>query len=297
MKYRLLFITVLSSILLFSCVSSKKFKKSQADYAELQTKYTQLQGDLTNCNDAKAELALQKTTLENDKANLNARIADLDKQIEFLKTNNTTVLKQLQDLSVVSSSQADNIKKSLENIGAKDAYIQDLQAAMARKDSLNLALVMNLKGAVGNMEDQDINIKVDKGVVYIDISDKLLFKSGKYEVTSQAKTVLGKVAAVLKNQPDIEFMVEGHTDNVAYRSGVLLDNWDLSVKRATSVVRILQKQYGLDPAKMAAAGRGEYHPLVENDSKENKAINRRTRIVILPQLDQFFQLLEPKKPT
>jgi len=297
MKLKLVATSVLFSLFLLSCVSSKKFKKSQADYAELQTKFTQVQGDLGNCNDAKAELARQKSSLENDKSNLNNQIADLNKQIDFLKSNNTTVLKQLQDLSVVSSSQADNIKKSLENIGAKDAYIQDLQTAMARKDSLNLALVMNLKGAVGSMEDQDINIKVDKGVVYIDISDKLLFKSGKYEVSSQAKTVLGKVAAVLKNQSDIEFMVEGHTDNVAYRSGVLLDNWDLSVKRATAVVRILQKEYGLDPAKMSAAGRGEYHPIVANDTKENKAVNRRTRIVILPQLDQFFQLLEPKKPS
>lgn len=295
MKHRLTAIILLSSLFFFSCVSSKKFKKSQADYAELQTKHGQLQTSLNTCNDEKAELARQKTSLENDKAGLNDRIADLNKQIDFLKTNNTTVLKQLQDLSVVSSSQAENIKKSLDNIGAKDAYIQDLQAAMARKDSLNLALVMNLKGAVGNMEDQDINIKVDKGVVYIDISDKLLFKSGKYELTSQAKTVLGKVAAVLKNQPDIEFMVEGHTDNVAYRSGVLLDNWDLSVKRATSVVRILQKDYGLDPKKMAASGRGEYNPVAENNSAENRSINRRTRIVILPQLDQFFQLLEPKK--
>ena len=295
MKYRLSAIILLSSFFFFSCVSSKKFKKSQADYTELQNKYGQLQTTLNTCNDEKAELARQKTSLETDKAGLNDRIADLNKQIDFLKTNNTTVLRQLQDLSVVSSSQAENIKKSLDNIGAKDAYIQDLQSAMARKDSLNLALVMNLKGAVGNMEDQDINIKVDKGVVYIDISDKLLFKSGKYELTSQAKTVLGKVAAVLKNQPEIEFMVEGHTDNVAYRSGVLLDNWDLSVKRATSVVRILQKDYGLDPKKMAASGRGEYNPIAENNSSENKAINRRTRIVILPQLDQFFQLLEPKK--
>jgi len=297
MKYKLIAIALLSSFFLFSCVSSKKFKKSQSDYAELQTKYTQLQGDISNCNDAKAELARQKSSLENDKENLTTRIADLNKQIDFLKTNNTTVLRQLQDLSVVSSSQAENIKKSLDNIGAKDAYIQDLQTAIARKDSLNLALVMNLKGAVGNMEDQDINIKVDKGVVYIDISDKLLFKSGKYEVSSQAKAVLGKVAAVLKNQSDIEFMVEGHTDNVAYRNGVLLDNWDLSVKRATSVVRILQKEYGLDPKKMAAAGRGEYNPIAENNSAENKAINRRTRIVILPQLDQFFKLLEPKQPS
>ena len=158
-----------------------------------------------------------------------------------------------------------------------------------------MALVMNLKGAIGNMNDDDINIKVDKGVVYIDISDKMLFKTGKYEVTSQAKEVLGKVAMVLKNQPDIEFMVEGHTDNVPYRSGVLLDNWDLSVKRATAVVRILQNQYGLDPKKMAASGRGEYNPLMDNGTSANRAINRRTRIVILPQLDQFFQLPEPKK--
>ena len=295
MKYKLVAVTMLSSFFLFSCVSSKKFKKSQSDYAELQTKHTALQGDLTKCNDDKAELGRQKSALENDKTALNNQIADLNKQIDFLKQTNTTVLKQMEDLSVVSSAQADNIRKSLENIGAKDLYIQDLQASMARKDSLNLALVMNLKGAVGSMDDQDINIKVDKGVVYIDISDKLLFKSGKYEITSQAKTVLGKVAAVLKNQPDIEFMVEGHTDNVAYRSGVLLDNWDLSVKRATSVVRILQKEYGLDPKKMSAAGRGEYNPVVENTSAGNKAANRRTRIVILPQLDQFFQLLETKK--
>jgi len=297
MKLKLVAITVLSSFMLFSCVSSKKFKKSQADYAELQTKFNTVQGDLTNCNDAKAELARQKSALENDKSNLNNQIADLNKQLDFLKNNNTTVLKQLQDMSVVSSSQAESIKKSLDNIGAKDAYIQDLQSALARKDSLNLALVMNLKGAIGNLQDEDINIKVDKGVVYVDISDKLLFKSGKYEVTSQAKAVLGKVAAVLKNQPDIEFMVEGHTDNVPYRSGILLDNWDLSVKRATAVVRILQNEYGLDPRKMAAAGRGEYFPLVDNSTPENKAINRRTRIVILPQLDQFFKLLEPKKPS
>ena len=205
------------------------------------------------------------------------------------------MLKQLQNLSVLSGSQAESIKKSLDNIGAKDIYIQDLQSEMARKDSLNMALVMNLKGAIGNMEDEDINIKVDKGVVYIDISDKLLFKSGKYEITPQAKEVLGKVATVLKNQPDIEFMVEGHTDNVPYRNGVLLDNWDLSVKRSTAVVRILQNQYGLDPKKMAAAGRGEYNPVTENTTPQNRAANRRTRIVILPQLDQFFKLLEPKK--
>ena len=295
MKPKLIAASLFFTVFLFSCVSSKKYKQSQADYANLQVKHSQLEGDLTNCNNDKTKLAKDKSDLEAEKANLNGRIADLNKQMEFLKDNNTTVLKQLQDLSVISSSQAESIKKSLDNIGAKDAYIIDLQTAMARKDSLNMALVMNLKGAIGNMNDEDINIKVDKGVVYIDISDKMLFKTGKYEVTSQAKEVLGKVAMVLKNQPDIEFMVEGHTDNVPYRSGVLLDNWDLSVKRATAVVRILQNQYGLDPRKMAASGRGEYNPVMENNTTANRAINRRTRIVILPQLDQFFQLLEPKK--
>jgi chemotaxis protein MotB len=154
---------------------------------------------------------------------------------------------------------------------------------------------LNLKGAIGNMADEDINIKVDKGVVFIDISDKLLFKTGSYDVTDRANEVLGKVALVLKNQPDIEFMVEGHTDNVPFTRGILIDNWDLSAKRATTIVRLLQKKYGLDPAKMSAAGRAEYHPVGSNDTAEGRAANRRTRIVILPQLDQFFKLLEPAK--
>lgn len=288
MYTRNLIIPAVLTVFLFSCVSSKKYKKSQADYVLLQGTNAQLTTDLTNCNNDKAELNRQKSSLEND-------IASLNKQIDLLKQNNTQALKQLEDLSVISSSQAESIKKSMENIGAKDNYIQTLQQQMARKDSLNMALVMNLKGAVGNMDDQDINIKVDKGVVFIDISDKLLFKSGKYQVTDQANAVLGKVAAVLKAQPDIEFMVEGHTDNVPYKgAGGLIDNWDLSAKRATAIVRILQNQYGLDPAKMAAAGRSEYKPIADNSTPEGKATNRRTRIVILPQLDQFFKLLEPK---
>lgn len=290
MTIKKIILPALCAVFLFSCVSSKKFKTLQTSYDDLQAQKTELESKLqttiNDCTTEKAALNSKNSALQNDIANLN-------KQIDLLKQNNTQALKQLEDMSVISAAQAESIKKSMENIGAKDTYIQTLQQQMAHKDSLNMALVMNLKGAVGNMNDEDINIKVDKGVVYIDISDKLLFRSGKYEVTSEAKTVLGKVAAVLKNQPDIEFMVEGHTDNVPYRSGVLLDNWDLSVKRATAVVRILQNQYGLDPAKMAAAGRGEYKPVADNDTKEGKAANRRTRIVILPQLDQFFKLLEP----
>jgi chemotaxis protein MotB len=278
----------LASLVLVSCVSNKKFKAEQDKYATLNTQYATLQGTLKTCEDERADAARKKMLSD-------AEIESLNKQIAFLKENNTQALTQLQNLSVITSTQAESIKKSMENIGAKDSYIQDLQASMARKDSLNMALVINLKGAIGNLDDKDINIKVDKGVVYIDISDKLLFKSGSYDITDNAKTVLGKVAQVLKNQPDIEFMIEGHTDNVAFSKGILMDNWDLSVKRATSVVRVLQKQYGLDPTHIAAAGRGEYKPVADNSTAEGKAANRRTRIVILPQLDQFFKLLETKK--
>ncbi len=294
MKLRSLVIVLLSMPFLFSCVSSKKFKSVLKDYDTLRVQFMSVQTRLSDCNNERADLLRQLASSRGDNENLQKRIADLDKQIDFLKENNTTVLKQLQDMSIVSASQAESIRKSLDNIGAKDAYIQDLQSAIARKDSMNMALVMNLKGAIGNLDDQDINIKVDKGVVYVDISDKLLFKSGKYDVNDQAKVVLGKVATVLKNQPNIEFMVEGHTDSVAYKSAVLLDNWDLSVKRATAVVRILQKEYGLNPARMAAAGRAEYVPVATNTTAEGRAANRRTRIVILPQLDQFFKLLEKK---
>ena len=284
----LLIILAFGGLLLNSCVSKKVLKTEQNKYTTLQGDYERLQAELKNCTSTSEADARKRTQLE-------AEIASLHKQIDFLKENNTQALKQLENLSVISGAQAESIKKSLENISSKDAYIKDLQGAIARKDSLNLALVTNLKGAIGNLDDEDINIKVDKGVVYIDISDKLLFKSGQYEITDRAMIVLGKVAKVLKNQPDIEFMVEGHTDNVPYRgSGPLLDNWDLSVKRATAVVRVLQNQYGIPPAKMTAAGRSEYVPVADNNTSEGKAANRRTRIVILPQLDQFFKLLETK---
>jgi len=276
-------------LILASCVSSKKYKSLNASFEAANQKIASLDGSLTNCNG-------DLSNMQTENGLLNKRIADFEMQVKYLKENNTQALAQLENLSVISRQQAENIKKSMENIGAKDNYIQTLQQQMAYKDSLNMALVINLKGAIGNLDDEDINIKVDKGVVYIDISDKLLFKSGSFVVTDKANEVLGKVAKVLINQPDIEFMVEGHTDNVPYKvNGNLLDNWDLSVKRSTSVVRILQNKYGLNPAKIAAAGRSEYLPVDTNDTVEGKAHNRRTRIVILPQLDQFFQLLEPKK--
>jgi chemotaxis protein MotB len=285
MKFKQIVFLALSSMILFACASSKKLKESQKKAAENERKAAQ-------CDSVQQLLRLDNAKLKQSHDADMARIKTLEDQLDFLKTNNSQVLGDLKDLSVISGSQAESIKKSLDNIGVKDSYIKNLQAALNKKDSMNMALVINLKSAVGNLDDKDINIKVEKGVVYVDISDKMLFNSGSYDVTEHAKTVLGKVAKVLINQPNIEFMVEGHTDNVPFSRGPLTDNWDLSVKRATSVVRILQNTYHVPPEKMTAAGRSQYVPVEDNDSKAGRAANRRTRIVILPQLDQFFKLLE-----
>jgi chemotaxis protein MotB len=292
MKSRLFILPLFLVVTLVSCVGSKKFQALNSKYGELNNSLVASQKDLRACKDEQAELERQKSIAD---AQREAQIASLKEQVEYLKKNNNSALKQLEDLSVISSSQAESIKKSLDNIGSKDSYIQSIQAAASRKDSLNMALVMNLKGAIGDINDKDINIKVDKGVVYVDISDKVLFKTGSFDLSDRAKSILGKVAVVLKNQADIEFMVEGHTDNVVLNGDKdLQDNWDLSVKRATTIVRMFQKQYGLDPAQMTAAGRAEFRPIADNATAEGRSQNRRTRIVILPQLDQFFKLLERK---
>ncbi len=301
MKSKIYLLFFAASAFMFSCVSPKKLEQEKAKYTELsgnylalQGKYRDLQEDLKKCNTQTDKANADVTGLKSRNASLEAQIDDLNKEIAYLKKNNNSFLNHLSDLSVVTGAQAESIKKSLENIGAKDMYIKDLQGSIARKDSLNMALVMNLKGAIGDLNDKDINIKVEKGVVYVDISDKLLFKSGSYDITDKAKVVLGKVAKVLNAQPQIEFMVEGHTDTNPIKTIGIEDNWDLSVKRATTVVRVLQKTYGLDPKRMTAAGRSEYLPVDDNATAEGRAANRRTRIVILPQLDQFFKLLEKK---
>ncbi len=268
-----------SSVLVLSCnVNKKNLKHCNENYARLDSAYKALQQD-------------HAFTKEQHSADL-AKINSLESQVSDMRTNNNQLLNQFKDLSVITGTQAESIKKSLDNIGVKDAYITEMQHAINKKDSMNIALVVNLKSAIGNLNDKDVNIKVDKGVVYVDISDKLLFKSGSWEVTDRASEVLGKVAQVLLSRPDIEFMVEGHTDNVSFHRDPLEDNWDLSTKRATSVIRILQNKYHVPPNHMTAAGRGEYLPIVSNDTKDGQATNRRTRIVILPQFDQFFKLME-----
>ena len=280
-------VTFILLVALSSCVTSKKFKALNADYLKTQ------RAD-NNCEEALRSAMAERDQIMSRATNLQAQVDDLKKQVDHASQNTAQVLSTLQDLSVMSGKQAESVKKSLETLSEKDSYIHGLQSAMARKDSLTMELVMNLKGALNDINDKDINIKVEKGVVYIDISDKLLFNSGKYAVTEAARKVLGKVAKVLNAYPDMDFMVEGHTDNVPMHTDAIQDNWDLSVKRATSVIRILQTQYNIRPERMSAAGRSEYIPLASNGDKEGRALNRRTRIIILPQLDQFFKLLVKK---
>ncbi len=270
--------TLALTVLLSSCVSQKK-------YAELEAKHKEAQ-DLLNSATVKLNDCLE------EKATADSRLKTLEDQNAFLKANNQELINNMGNLTTLTTKGAENLEKSLESLREKDLTIRKLQDAVTRRDSVNLALVQSLKGVLGNLDDEDIEISVEKGVVFVSISDKLLFRSGSYNVTNAAKEVLGKVAKVVNNKPDFEFMVEGHTDNVPYRSGVLLDNWDLSAKRATSVVRILQNDFGVDPARMTAAGRSYYVPLVDNDTSANRAKNRRTRIVVLPKIDQFYNMIE-----
>ncbi|WP_026839143.1 flagellar motor protein MotB [Gillisia sp. JM1] len=268
---KIMLLTATAALLLSSCVSQKK-------YAELETLQQETKDQLNT-----ATVKLNSCLDEKDR---------LGEQIKTLNDQNSGLMNNVGNIATLSTQQASTLEKSLESIKEKDMKINRMQDAITKKDSVTLALVTSLKGVLGNMNDEDISINVEKGVVYVSISDKLLFESGKYNVTSRAKEVLGKVAMVVKNKPEIEFMVEGHTDDQAMKGGVIEDNWDLSVKRATSVVRILQNEFGVPPERMTAAGRSYYIPVASNDTAEGRSKNRRTRIVILPKLDQFYNLIE-----
>ncbi|MEM0931635.1 MAG: OmpA family protein [Bacteroidota bacterium] len=270
--------TMTLAILLSSCVSQKK-------YADLEAKQKETQ-DLLNSATVKLNDCLE------EKATADSRLKTLEDQNAFLKANNQELINNMGNLTTLTTKGAENLEKSLESLREKDLTIRRLQDAVTRRDSVNLALVQSLKGVLGNLDDEDIEVSVEKGVVFVSISDKLLFSSGSYNVTSAAKAVLGKVAKVVNNKPDFEFLVEGHTDNVPYASGILVDNWDLSAKRATSIVRILQNEFQVDPKRMTAAGRSYYVPLASNDSAADRAKNRRTRIVVLPKIDQFYSMIE-----
>lgn len=270
---RKLFLVLLSvlSLAVTSCGAKKKIAALEAQNKEIQ--------DLLNTCSVKLNTCLtEKEAMAN--------------QNEFLKKNNSDLINNMGNMTALTTQGAQNIEKALETIKEKDLKISRMQDALTKKDSVTLALVTSLKSSVG-ISDPDIEVNVEKGVVFISIADKLMFKSGSYIVSDRAKEILGKVAKVVKDKPTFECMVEGHTDNVPFTgNAILLDNWDLSVKRSTAIIRVLTKDHNVNPKQLIAAGRGEYIPLVENNSVENKSINRRTRIVVLPKIDEFYEMIE-----
>lgn len=269
-------LSISAMFLLGSCVSKK-------EYAALEAKQKETQ-DLLNSATVKLNSCLA------DKASSEARVTSLEERIADLKKSNDNLIQSNKDLTMLTTKGASNVEKTLESLREKDLKISRLQDAVNRKDSVMLALVTSLKKEVG-INDPDIQVNVEKGVVFISIADKLLFKSGSYIVNTRAKEVLGKVAKVVKSKPNFECMVEAHTDPVPYNKPPLIDNWDLSVKRATSVVRVLE-DLGVSSEKLIAAGRSSYVPIASNDTAEGKAANRRTRIVILPKIDEFYDMIE-----
>ena len=264
--------STLSIVFLASCVSKKKYTALETNLSETQSALTKTQ--------------VEKEELEAKMAKIETRVTEYNEKINSLKEINDNQLTTVDDIAVMSNNTKQKMRATLAKVDAAK-----LAEAKTLQDSMNLAISYNLKKSISDEED-DVDVNIDKTVVMINISDKLLFNSGSYKVSSKANNILGKLAEVINSEPSMEVMVEGHTDSRSINTAMFRNNWDLSVKRATSVVNLLQDKYNVDPAKMIAAGRSSYLPLVENDSKDNMAKNRRTRIVIIPNLDKFFALLD-----
>ena len=281
---------------LSSCVSKKKYESLQSDLASRDELLAQRDQEINRYSKQLAECEAREVQIQNQMQTMQQRAQDRDETIADLRKQRDAQLQQVGDLTVLSQSANQNIGNTLSQLEGKDRYIRLLQAAKSKADSINLALAVNLKSALKDgIEDEDVNIQVDKTVVYINLSDKMLYRSGSYQITDRASEVLGKIAQIAKERPNLEIMVEGYTDNVPINTSCVKDNWDLSVLRATAVVKALQNKYDIDPNRLVAAGRGEYNQLVDNSTAENRSTNRRTRIILLPKLNQFYDLLDPTK--
>lgn len=285
MKRHTLLAFGLIALSMTSCVSKKKYAALQASNQTLLDKAGALQHDLDDCRNAKSAADAKISNLETSNQHLKDQVSEMS-------VTNQALLNNVGNMATLSSQEAANLEKSLENIKEKDLQIRNLHDALTKKDSITLALVVSLKSSLGNLNDTDVTINVEKSVVFISLSDKMLFKTGSTEIGPNAKNVLGKVAKVVNDKPEMEVLVEGHTDDVPITKDCMKDNWDLSVLRATAITRVLTKELGVDPARITAGGRGQFVPLVPNDSPEHKAANRRTRIVILPKMDQFYDMIE-----
>lgn len=279
MKKIFLFAAFLGAMLsLGSCVSKKEFQQLKGDYTNLQGLYNQSQVDLA--------------TSRTHAKSLEDRLADAQRENEGLKRQ-LAALQGSLDKSLVQNNQGSiNISKLVDEINASNKYIKQLVEAKTKSDSLNLVLTNNLTRSLSRDELQEVDVKVLKGVVYVSLADNMLYRSGSYEVNDRAKTTLSKIAKILGDYKDFEVLVEGNTDDVPISRPNIRNNWDLSALRASSVVQVLQNDYGIAPNRLTAAGRGQYNPVAQNNSELGRQRNRRTQIIITPKLDQFLDLID-----
>jgi chemotaxis protein MotB len=273
MKRTLAVTTVLAATMLTSCVSKKKYVALEDDYNSARSNLQQTQ--------------MEKEQLEERLGAIEERVADYNARINSLRDENNQKL-EMNDLTAMSNANKENMRRTLQKVDQ-----EKLREAQTLEDSINLAVSYNLGQQISGGAGDDINISVDKTVVMIDVSDKLLFRSGSHRVSRDAYPLLEKLAEVINSEPTMEVMVEGHTDSqTMVENSYLQDNWDLSVRRATAIVRLLQDRYDVKPEKLIAAGRSSYDPVADNDTAENRAKNRRTRIVVIPNLDKFLAMLD-----
>lgn len=296
----LFFICLALMVSLSSCVTKKQYDELQASTSarldaqrQAISKHNQ---EINRYAERLAECERREAVVITRVENAESQIRNRDEQIVDLRKQRDQQATQVGDLTVLSQGANQNINNTLKQLEGKDKYIRLLQNAKSKADSINLVLAVNLKTVLQDgINDQDVDIKVDKTVVYINLSDKMLYKSGSYEITSRAGEVLQKIATIANSRPNLDLMVEGYTDNVSISTNCISDNWDLSVLRSTSVVKALQNTYGIDPNRLIASGRGEYNTLASNDTAAGRSTNRRTRIILLPKLNEFYDLLDPDK--
>lgn len=279
MKIRsILFPVLAGALMLSSCASKKEFEALKAENAELKLQNQDTRINLAECN-------ANSKNLQNRLAEEQRRVADLRKDYQMLQGS--------LDKSLQQNNQGNiNISKLVDEINASNRFIKQLVEAKTKSDSLNMVLTNNLTRSLNRDELQEVDVQVLKGVVYISLADNMLYKSGSYEINDRASETLSKIAKIIKDYKDYDVLVEGNTDPVPISRTNIRNNWDLSCLRASSVVQALQNQYGVNPARLTAAGRGEYNPITANDSDLGKQRNRRTQIIITPKLDQFMDLID-----
>ena len=291
MKHQsLLLVTLLAAILVSSCASKKQFQALQAENAKLKQLNEDTRVELAECN------ATTKN-LQDRIAAEQQRLKDEKKRVDDLRSDYQKLQGSL-DQSLRQNSQGNiNISKLVDEINASNRFIKQLVDAKTKSDSLNMVLTNNLTRSLSRDELQEVDVKVLKGVVYISLADNMLYKSGSYEINDRADETLSKIAKIIKDYRDYDVLVEGNTDPVPISRPNIRNNWDLSCLRASSVVQALQTRYGVDPKRLSAAGRGEYNPIVSNDTELGKQRNRRKQIIITPKLDQFMDLIDKAPET